>query len=157
MPWKTNPIMEWQDGATWVKVTDHGRSPLNIGVERFENKQRMADASLRKFTVAKKRNFSCSWQNLPNVATSFLANGSTHGEWLEDFYNRTDGTFKMRLRAGADENIALATALTRTGGDPLLVDNAREFTVMFSDWSKEVARRGKGFDLWNVDITLEEA
>ena len=156
MAWTTNPIMEWLDGSTWVKISDHGRSPLAIDVERIETKTRMADGTLRRYTVAKKRTFSTSWDNFPSVVTSFLANGDHAGNWMEEFYNRTDGAFKMRLRAGSDENVALATALTRTGGDPLQSDNEREFTVMITEWSKEVIKRGKGFDLWNISLTLEE-
>lgn len=155
MAWTTNPIMEWFDGSAWVKISDHGRSPLSIAVERIENKQRMADGTLRRYVVAKKRTFSASWDNLPDKATDFLANGQP-GEWMEEFHNSNDGSFKMRLRAGSDEATTLATALTRTGGDPLLTDNEREFTVMFSDYSKEVVRRGKGFDLWSLSIVLEE-
>lgn len=155
MAWTTNPIMEWWDGSAWVKISDHGRSPLSIAVERIENKQRMADGTLRRHVVAKKRTFSCSWDNLPDKATDFLANGQP-GEWMEEFHNETDGAFRMRLRAGSDEAVALAEALTRTGGDPLLADNEREFTVMFSDYSKEVVRRGKTFDMWSLSVVLEE-
>lgn len=156
MAWATNPVMEWLDGATWVKITDHGRSPLSISIERIENKQRMADGTLRRYAVGKKRTFSTSWDNLPDKNVSFLANGDHAGQWMEEFHNRMDGSFKMRLRAGSDETTTLATALTRTGGDPLLADNSREFTVMITDFSKEVTKRGKGFDLWTLDITLEE-
>lgn len=155
MAWTTNPVMEWLDGATWVKISDHGRSPLSISVERIENKQRMADGTLRRYVVAKKRTFSVSWDHLPDKSVSFLANGQP-GEWMETFHNATDGSFKMRLRAGSDESIALASALTRTGGDPLLADNSREFTVMISDFSKEVVKRAKDFDMWSLSITLEE-
>jgi hypothetical protein len=155
MSWKTNPIMEWWDGDSWVKISDHGRSPLSISVDRIETKERMADGTLRRYVVAKKRTFSCSWDNLPDKNVSFLANGQS-GEWMEEFYNDNDGAFAMRLRAGTDEATALAEALTRTGGDPALADNKREFTVMFSEYSKEVLKRGKTFDLWNISITLEE-
>lgn len=157
MSWVTNPVMEWLDGATWVKIPDHGRSPLTISVERIQNEQRMADGTMRRYVIAKKRTFSTSWDNLPDKTGPFLANGDQAGEWMEVFHNKTDGSFKMRLRAGANENIALATALTRTGGDPLLADNAREFTVMFSDFSKDVVKRGKAFDLWSLSLTLVEA
>ena len=155
MAWTTNPIMEWWDGSAWVKISDHGRSPLSISVELIETKTRMADGTLRRYVVAKKRTFSCSWENFPDKATAFLANGQD-GDWMEQFYNTHDDSFLMRLRAGSDEGTALAEALTRTGGDPALTDNEREFTVMFSEYSKEVLKRGKNFDLWSLSITLEE-
>lgn len=145
MGWTTNPIMEWStDGGTnWTKISDHGRSPLSVSVERLETKQRMAGGTLRRYVVAKKRTFSCSWENLPDKATTFLANGQT-GDWMENFHNTVDGPFHMRLREGSDQDT------TFTGL------NGTIYVVMITDFSKEVTKRGKAFDLLNVDITLEE-
>lgn len=143
--WKVNPIMEWSldGGNTWYKISDHGRSPLSITVERIESKQRMADGTLRRYVVSKKRTFSCSWDNFPDKTTSFLANGQS-GEWMEDFHNTNDGAFHMRLREGSDRDLSL-TGL-----------NGTVLQVMITDFSKEVVKRGVALDLWNMDITLEE-
>lgn len=143
--WTVNPIMEWSldGGTTWFKISDHGRSPLSISIERIESKQRMADGTLRRYVVSKKRSFSCSWDNFPDKATSFLANGQT-GEWMEDFHNTNDGAFHMRLREGSDRDLSL-TGL-----------NGTVLQVMITDFSKEVVKRGINFDLWSMDITLEE-
>jgi hypothetical protein len=139
MGWQDNPIMEWSlDGTTWTKISDHGRSPLDIAIERIENKQRMADGRL-------------SWDNMPSKATSFLANGQA-GDWLEDFHNTVNGSFKMRLRAGSDVS---ASSITRNGTENDL-DNERVFDVMISDFTKQIIKRGPAFDLWSLDITLEE-
>lgn len=149
MGWQDNPIMEWLDPRPesptynkWVKISDHGRSPLNISVERIENKQRMANGTLRRYVVSKKRIFSASWDNLPNKNVDFLANG-VPGEWMEQFHDEVNGEFRMRLRAGSDQAVA-------TG------DLTTEVNVMITDFSKEVTKRGKSFDLWNIDVTLEE-
>ena len=154
MAWKTNPIMEWSidNGSTWVQVTDHGRSELNVDVEPIETKQRMVNGTMRKFTVAKKRTFSWSWNNLPDKPVTFLANGTTHGNWLESFYNSTNGAFLMRLRSGSDE--ALSNVVRN--GTSLGEDNTRVFTVMFSEYSKSVVKRGRTFDMWNVTMSVEE-
>ncbi len=154
MSWKTNPIMEWSvdNGNTWIKVTDHGRSPLAVDVEVFETKQRMWNGTMRKHSVSKKRTFSWSWENLPDKNVSFLTNGTTYGNWLEAFYNATDGDFLMRLRAGSDQGV---TNPTRTGTVDEQ-DNVRVFRVMFSEYSKEVTRRGTSFDFWNINMAVEE-
>lgn len=143
--WKTNAIMEWSTngGSTWTQVSDHGRSSLNISVERIETKQRMADGTLRRYTVAKKRTFTTSWSDIPSVATGLLANGQP-GSWIENFHNTVDGDFHMRLRAGSDRDLTL-TGL-----------NGTVLRVMITDFSKEVTKRGPLFDLWNIDITIEE-
>lgn len=153
MSWVNNPIMEWStDGSTWTKVTDHGRAPLSVDIERIETSQRMANGTIRRYVVSKKRTFSASWSNLPDKSTTFLANGDTYGNWIEEFYNSTDGPFKMRLRSGSDNG---AGSLTRAGtvNDS---DNERLFTVVFTDYSKEIIKRGMAFDLWNLSLTLEE-
>lgn len=144
MGWQTNSIMEWWDSRVnaWVKISDHGRSPLSIDQERNEKKQRMADGTLRIYLVSSKRTFTCSWENLPSEATSFLANGQS-GKWMEGFYNAQRGSFKIRLRAGKDRNNTTGTGL-------------EEVTVVLTDFSKEVSKRGPAFDLWNIDVTLEE-
>ena len=154
MSWKTNPIMEWSidNGVNWTKVTDHNRSELSISVEPIETKQRMVSGTMRKYTVIKKRTFSWSWSDLPDKNVTFLANGTTYGNWLEEFYNVTDGVFLMRLRSGSDEPL---TTLARAGTDDN-ADNTRIFKVMFSEYSKDVVKRGKTFDLWNMSMTLEE-
>lgn len=143
--WTVNPIMEWSTdgGATWTKVTDHGRSPLRIAVERIETKQRMADGTLRRYVVSKKRTFSCSWENLPDKATNFLANGQP-ADWIEAFHNNNDGAFHMRLREGSERDLSL-TGL-----------NGTTLQVMITDFSKEITKRGMAFDLVDLDITLEE-
>lgn len=150
MPWTTNPIMEWKDPRPasptynqWVLISDHGRSPLAMSVERIENKQRMANGTLRRYTVAKKRTWSTSWENLPDKAVTFLANGK-HGQWMEDFHNDVDGAFDMRIRSGSDRDVNLGAS----GGTIV--------KVMISDYSRETIKRGVQFDLWGLDITLEE-
>lgn len=144
MSWKDNPIMEWWDDRlpvpAWVKISDHNRSPLNIDTERIENKSRMADGTLRRYVVAKKRTFSCSWDNLPSKPTQMLANGQA-GDWMEQFHEDHDGEFLIRLREGSDQG-------SETGIEEVL--------VMISDFSKEVVKRSTAADLWTLSITLEE-
>jgi hypothetical protein len=152
--WTDNSIMFWwEDGRTtypdgtaraaktagWKKITDHGRSPLNIDIERIENKQRMVDGTMRRYTVTKKRTWTTSWANLPSTnskANGFTtADGGYAGEDIEEFHNAHNNEFPMQLRRG-DGTIETVT-------------------VMISDFSKEVPKRGI-VDLWNLDVTLEE-
>jgi hypothetical protein len=151
MTWKDNPIMEWWDtrvytghpAASWVKITDHNRDALSISIERIESKQRMADGTLRKYSVAKKRTWATTWNNLPSKTGSLLVNGQS-GEWMETFHNETDGSFLMRLRRGNDVNKATTDS------------SIEEVRVMISDFSKDVLKRGTNVDLWMLSITLEE-
>lgn len=143
MVWTTNTIMYWYDSSGtpgYRKITDHGRSALSVSVERIEKKNRMADGTLRRYVVAKKRTWSCSWENLPSkngVSGSFsTADGGYAGEDIEAFHNANDAEFNMQLRKG-DGTIEVVT-------------------VMITDFSKEIVKRGPGIDLWSLSITLEE-
>lgn len=140
MAWTDNSAMFWDDAGKWEKVTDHNRTPISISVERIENKQRMANGTLRRYSVAKKHTFTTSWDMLPSKNGVSGAMGTADGGWagmdIENFHNRTNGAFQMQLRRG-DGSI-------------------ETFTVMITDFSKEIQKRGPGIDFWNLDITLEE-
>lgn len=140
MSWIDNAIMSWHDGTQYRKITDHNRSPLQVSIERIEKIQRMADGTLRRHSVAKKRKWSCSWENLPSktgvVGYMTTADGGYAGSDIENFHNTKDAQFNMQLRLG-DGTIEVVT-------------------VMITDFSKEISKRGTGIDLWNLSIMLEE-
>lgn len=150
MSWKENSIMFWELEGDLLKVTDHNRSPLSEEVERIENKQRMADGTLRRYSVAKKRTWSCSWDLIPstNNVTGGMktADGGLAGEDIERIHDRVNYPFKMVLRRGSAKGQVVPNASN---------DNFYIVNVMISDYSKEVVKRGK-VDLWNLSITLEE-
>lgn len=143
--WKTNPIMEWSsdNGTTWYQISDHGRDPLQVSVVRIENVNRMADGTLRRFVVAKKHTFECSWTGIPSNTGTWLANGQP-GSFIENWHDTVNGAFLVRLRAGSDRD----TTFTGTQGTI--------YTMMITDFSKEIGKRSTSYDFWNLDVTLEE-
>lgn len=150
--WKTNALMYWStDGSTWHKVTDHNRGPLDISWERIERSNRMANGTLRRYSVAKKRTFTISWEMLPSKVTPSYSGktglGTVDGGWagedIENFYNSTDGAFYVKLRKGIDEAKDITDGTIEVA------------SVMFTDFSKTVSKRGV-VDFWSLDVTLEE-
>ena len=130
-----NVIMLWSG----TKVSDHNRAALSVTVERIENLVRMANGRLRRTIVAKKRTWTTSWDNIPsnnNVDGSGTVDGGMSGEEMRTFHDATDGAFDMTLRSG--------------NGDTEVV------TVMITDFSWDVNKRGPRVDLWTVNVTLEE-
>ena len=123
-------LMRWNGNA----ITDHNRAQLTIDVERIEKKQRMANGTLRKYIIADKRTFSTSWSMLPKL-TSQTVDGFWGADDIESFYNTVTGSFSLELSDADTE--------TNT------------YTVMFSDFSKSVMKRGS-VDFWEVNVTLEE-
>ena len=146
MPLIDNVIMQWNGaltqggGVAMRKITDHNRSALNVDYDRIEKKKRMANGTLRKYVVAKKRTYSCTWDLVPSrndvSGGMTTADGGIAAKDIESFTKYNDGAFTLRL--------------TYTDGTA-----QEDVTVMISDFSKEVAKRGK-VELWNLSITLEE-
>jgi len=122
--------MRWNGNA----ITDHNRAELNVSVERIERKQRLASGTLRKYIVADKRSFATSWSMLPKL-TSQTVDGFWGGEAIENFYNIVPGSFSLEITDGDGE--------------------IYEYTVMFSEFSKQIVKRGS-VDFWEVNVTLEE-
>lgn len=123
-------LMQW-DGNS---VTDHNRAELEITNERIERKDRMANGTMRKFVVADKRTFSTSWDMLPKK-TEQTVDGFWGGEAMEDFFYATPGGFILDIWDGDNEQST--------------------YTVMFSDFSKTITKRGS-VDFWTINVTMEE-
>lgn len=137
--WKDNSIMYWHDGAGFKQVTDHNRGALGVETERIGNSTRMANGALRRYTIAKKRTWSLTWEMLPARRASGAVNtvdGGMCGEDLENFYNTIDDAFDIKIRSG-DGNEEIATA-------------------MITEFSKDVTKRSAYNDFWTLNITLEE-
>lgn len=155
MSWSDNALMWWQQpNGTYAKISDHSRSPLSESIERIENRSRLADGTLRRYVIAKKRVWSCSWDLLPSTNDNgglTTADAGWSGEQMEAFHNSTDGAFRMMLRRGSAINkVAPVPATVPYQDDDFYIAN-----VMITEFSKEVAKRSRS-DFWNVSITLEE-
>lgn len=116
------------------KVTDHNRSELSIDVERIENSKRMANGTMRKYVIADKRKFACSWDMLPARAANTVDNfwGALD---MEDFYNATTGAFTLVLNYGSQP--------------------AEQYQVVFTNFSATLMKRGL-YDFYEVSVELTE-
>lgn len=150
--------MYWADAdGNFHKITDHGRAPLSESYERIERKSRMADGTLRRYTVSKKRNWSTSWSNLPSTNESLgmkTVDGGWSGKEMENYYHEQDGAFLMVLRNGSAITKAMPVITSNTVF-PYQDDDFYIARVMLSDFTKDVVKRGAS-DLWEVSVTLEE-
>lgn len=139
------------------KVSDHGRSPLSETTERIGTDRRMADGTLRRQFIGIKRKWNVSWENLPSTNNApggmRTADGGMAGEDIEQFYFNNPGKFRLILRRGS--------AINKTAPNPAESalpyedDDFYIVNVMFTDFGKEVRRRGAA-DLWSVSVSMEE-
>lgn len=128
---------------TWIKLSEHNRSPVSIETYRHEQSQRMANGSLRKLWIADKKEISTSWSMLPSYATMTVDGG--YGAWeLRNFY-LTTGKSAFRVKVaynGVREEIfnAFFTSCSFT----IIKRNVKEK-------STDVAQ-----EFWDANISLEE-
>jgi hypothetical protein len=118
------------------KLSDHNRSPISLSFEKIENKERMANGTLRKFVVATKRTIKVSWEDLPRDDTQ-TADGFWGANSIKDFYD-------------SDGNSAFWVTINYGDGTNTQVQ------VMFTDFNIKLSKRGIYTDLYNIDFGLEE-
>lgn len=127
----------------WNKVSEHNRSPVEIGIERIEKLVRTSNGTLRKNHVADKRKFSMSWDMLPSYR-DLTVDGGWGAEDLRSFYLSDDGqkTFNIRIN------------LAKTGSDQS-TSGFEPYTVSISSCNFTVVKRGLQ-PYWNVSLSLDE-
>ena len=127
----------------WNKVSEHNRSPVELGVERIEKVVRTSNGTLRKNHVADKKQFSMSWEMLPSYRT-LTVYGGWGAEDLRQFYLSDDGkkTFNIRIN------------LAKTGSDQS-TSGYESYTVSLSSFNCTLVKRGLQ-PHWNVSLSMDE-
>lgn len=125
-------LMQWAGNS----ITDHNRTPLSIVPQRIETKNRMANGTARKYFIADKHTFSCSWTELPSLSTQTV-DGYWGGDAMYNFYLTTPGSFTLR--------VSPKTAGTYT-----------DYLVQFVSFEHSIEKRWKTHELWSASVTLEE-
>jgi len=66
------PEAETKNG--FIIISDHNRSPIDISNERIEQRQRMANGTMRSYHIADKLTISMAWSMLPSRGFSVIPN-----------------------------------------------------------------------------------
>lgn len=87
--------------STFYPLTDHNRQPFDINYEIIEKSSRMADGTMRKFVVSKKKKLKTSWTDVPSATgvpvnqkgsgntvqgLTMTVDGFAGGAWMKSFY-----------------------------------------------------------------------
>lgn len=135
-------IISITNGTLSGVLTEHGRQPVSIDIERIGGKDRMIDGTMRASYIAKKRSFTVTWQGVPTIESMLLdADVATirAGKWIKDFYEATTGTVTVTLNFdGAPGPIEML------------------ITGFNYDIDKRTYTTSGNFDLVNISMTLEE-
>lgn len=166
-------------------LSDHNREAINVSTERIEQRQRMANGTMRSYHIADKLSISLSWSMLPSRGFEVVPN-----------FSQTDGKPSILTPEDNDENPPYYahksqqyTADGGAGGGEMLdwyeshtgpfwvllsYDKYSEFgddnearqhlgeysqalQMYIADFNYNVVKRGgTNFDMWDVSVTLEE-
>lgn len=124
-----------------LTLSDHSRSALSVSYEIIENSQRMANGTMRKSIISKKKSFSCSWEMLPTVGTHVVDNNA-HALSMRDFYEKYcffPMTLTLRHKKNAEANPIYET-----------------YQVYWSGFNYDVIKRYNNFDYWNISADFVE-
>lgn len=153
-------------------LSDHNRSPISIASQRIEQRQRTINGRMRSYHISDKLVISMSWTMLPsrryseapffdpntgesdkkNTNEEYTVDGGAGGVDLLEWYETHQGPFFMFLAYDKYNNL-LGDGMY----DKLNVYN-QVIQVYFSDFNYTIEKRGgTNHDLWNVNVTLEEA
>ena len=135
---------EWNNGADFV-LSDAGRAPVEITMQRIGYSQRMANGRMRTKWIADKQNVQLTWNLLASRQAGVPDNFASATD-LKDFYDSVQGSFTVTMYA----DDGYGSAIDATG-------DFVTFAAFLTDFSYSIEKRGKAFDLWNVSMTLEEA
>lgn len=148
--------------GNFMILSDHNRSALDFSFDRIEDRKRMLNGTMRSYFIADKLKLSTSWENLPSrVADSpviwedsglqhpfstqvlHTADGGADGAMLLDWYENNPGPFWVFLSYDKEKSN---------------LKKYQDVVHMYcSSFSYTVQKRGAtNFDLWSIQISLEE-
>jgi hypothetical protein len=163
----TSFVPQGAEFESFIIVSDHNRSPLDMSSERIEKRERMINGRMRSYHVADKTKITLSWDNLPSrafdlnpsfdsngVSTKerFTVDGGAGGNDLLKWYEEHVGSFWVYL--AYDKYTVFGTDNPAYGH---MHQYNQVLEMYISDFSHKVTKRGGLFDFWDVSITLEEA
>lgn len=143
-------VVEYPAGQQ-LTLSDHSRSDLSVDYDVIEKSQRMANGTMRKYVVAKKKQLSCSWDLLPTAdsfvqgtsTVSCVVDGKANAKTMKRFYETYSGSpLTMTLYYGKNNSVDTSYAET--------------INVYWDTFSFNVVKRYQNFDYWNVDAEFVE-
>jgi hypothetical protein len=155
--------------TVFYPLTDHNRQTMTIDFEVIEKVNRMADGTMRKFVVARKRKVSVSWSQLvsgtekpyyPVKGTTpasaayggntMTVDGYKGGAWMKSFYEQNVfKPIKLRITHSGDDY----TKNTASAFVPSPISSGETFDCYITSFSYDISKRYTLTDL--VDIKME--
>lgn len=155
---------------SFLILSDHNRSDINVTGQRIEQRKRMINGTLRSVYIADKFTIDLSWTNLPSrsfsyrpdfnqttgkqtsLAEQYTADGGAGGAELLKWYEDHKGPFWAYLSYDKYTNFG-----TNNAAYSNLAKYSQIVQVYVTSFNYNIVKRGAtNHDLWNVSVTLEE-
>jgi hypothetical protein len=132
------------NGGGSLTLSDHSRSPLSITYDVLSKSDRMADGTLKRYVVARKKIIQCQWSMLPTIR-AHVADGNADSRDMKEFY-------ESNLFRQMDMTMNFHRNHTERSGSGY----SESLAVYWNSFSFEVVKRYKDFDYWNVTAEFLE-
>jgi hypothetical protein len=160
-----------QTADQFLILSDHNRKEINVSTQRIEQRQRMVNGTMRSHHITDKLTITTSWDMLPSRQARIRANwdpttavapipnseaytadfGAGGAEMLKWYQDHT-GPFWVFL--SYDKYINFGTS---TSAHFHLNEYSQIVQMYISNFDYSVVKRGQSnFDMWNINVTLEE-
>lgn len=165
----------------FIILSDHNRSDISMSPQRIETRERTINGRMRSYYIGDKLQISTSWSLLPSRShagyANFDANGLSTYNKSGSSRNADSSAYTQNTEYTADGGAGGVELLEWYENHPgsfwvfLAYDKYTNFTsdrynhlpqyneiieVYFSSFTYDIVKRGL-HDLWNVNISLEEA
>jgi hypothetical protein len=127
-----------------LTLSDHSRSPLSVSYDVLSKSDRMADGTLKRYVVARKKIIQCQWSMLPTIRSQ-VADGNADARDMKEFYE-SNLYRPMSMTLYYNRNTA-----ERSGAA-----YAETLSVYWNNFTFDVVKRYKNFDYWNVTAEFLE-
>jgi hypothetical protein len=171
--------------SRFIILSDHNRDSLSVSTERIEQRQRMANGTMRSYHIADKLNISMSWSMLPSRGFEVVPNFNQESgkpailtpadkDEVPPYYAHKSQQYTADGGAGGGEMLDWYESHTGPFWVLLSYDKYSEFgndnearqhlneysqalQMYIADFDYSVVKRGaNNFDMWDVSVTLEE-
>jgi hypothetical protein len=165
-------LSQSQIDDSFLILSDHNRSEINIATQRIEQRQRMINGTMRSYHNSDKLVINTSWAMLPSRAFSSRSDFNQNTGQSE--YTGTSDQYTVDGGAGGNEMLKWYQDHTGPFWVYLSYDNYNEFgtdtnayghlaqysqivQMYLASFDYTIVKRGgSNYDMWNVSISLEE-
>ena len=155
----------------FIVLTDDNRSDIQFTPQRIEQRKRMVNGRMRSYHIADKLQISTSWSMIPSRSSNkkpnfdtttglasslvdmYTSDGGAGGNEILDWYENHKGSFWVYLAYDKYKEF---------GDDDAAYGNIGKYNqvleMYISSFSYTTKKRGStNMDMWDINVTLEEA